>query len=73
MVVPRDSVVDECRDAGSDLHLVGSLTMVETFPCLVDKLIIANGSVNGKPVKCMRDTEVRSALFGRRWLSPKRF
>ena len=30
--------------------------MVETFPCLVDKLIIANGSVNGKPVKCMRDT-----------------
>ena len=56
VVVPRDSVVDECRDAGSNLHLVGSLTMVETFPCLVDKLIIANGSVNGKPVKCMRDT-----------------
>ena len=52
VVVPSDSVVDECRDASSNLHLVGSLTMVETFPCLVDKLIIANGSVNGRPVKC---------------------
>ena len=40
---------------GGDLHVVGGIAGVDAIPCLGDGLLMADGYVGGKPVKCMRD------------------